>query len=497
MHERPRIAEDINRLARSSGLCLCCHVTAQSRHPHLTGGPVTKSLYLSIVLPAASTALSAQTYTVIHHFGSQAGEPSAGQAETVAQSRGGALFATSPNPDGSSAAFRIWPGGQVQVLHQFGPNKLGYNDAVSGLTLATDGQFYGTTQQGGTYSVGSVFRITQDGDITTLYDFSPGSGSAIYPEYPFSAPIQSIEGDFYGNTGGGSNYASVYRITKSGDFTLLHTFTNGQGRAPYGPLVQGTDDYFYGTMNAGGPTDHGTIFRISSTGDFKVLVNFDGTNGGGPMSGLIQASDGNFYGVTFNGGPQDTGTLFRMTPLGTVTVLHTFTNGSEGAWPGNGLVQATDGYLYGTTTGRGKYGNGVLFRATLAGDLTVLHNFITSSGIQASSALIQHTNGKLYGFAAGGGKFGEGVAYSVDIGMPPFVTFLPTYGRAGALVQILGEGFTAASQVFFNGTPAASPVVVYPTYLRVIVPSGATSGPITVTTSTGTLTSNKVFLVHQ
>jgi uncharacterized repeat protein (TIGR03803 family) len=223
-------------------------------------------------------------------------------------------------------------------------------------------------------------------------------------------------------------------------------------------------------------------------------VNFIGTYGGGSFSGLIQASDGNFYGVTFNGGPEDTGALFRMTPSGTITVLHTFTNGSEGAWPG-GLIQATDGFLYGTTTGRAKYGNGALFRATLAGNPTVLHNFINSSGIQPSS-LIQHTNGMLYGFAAGGGKYGEGVAYSVDIGARPFVSYLPTYGRAGALVQILGQGFTSSSQVSFNGKLAASPVVVYPTYLRVMVPSGATTGPITVTTDNGTLTSNKVFIVH-
>jgi hypothetical protein len=96
----------------------------------------------------------------------------------------------------------------------------------------------------------------------------------------------------------------------------------------------------------------------------------------------------------------------------------------------------------------------------------------------------------------GVGNGGDGTFYSLDLGLPPFVRYLPTYGRAGALVQILGQGFTSGSQVFFNGTPAASPVVVYPTYLRVIVPSGATTGPITVTTDNGTLTSNKVFIVH-
>jgi uncharacterized repeat protein (TIGR03803 family) len=159
-------------------------------------------------------------------------------------------------------------------------------------------------------------------------------------------------------------------------------------------------------------------------------------------------------------------------------------------------VQASDGNLYGTTAFGGKYGGGVLFRATLTGAVTALHDFASATGVRTYSALLQHTNGRLCGATFQGGKFGGGVFYCLDAGLPPFVTYLPTYGRAGALVQILGQGFTSGSRVLFNGKQAASPVVVYPTYLRVIVPSGATTGPITVTTSTGALTSNKVFIIH-
>jgi hypothetical protein len=154
------------------------------------------------------------------------------------------------------------------------------------------------------------------------------------------------------------------------------------------------------------------------------------------------------------------------------------------------LVQASDGNLYGVSGTPG-----VLFRSTLAGNLTVIHHFVAASGTIPKS-LIQHTNGKLYGDTYLGGKSGDGVFYGLDAGLPPFVSYLPTYGRIGALVQILGQGFTAGSKVSFNGTPATSPVVVYPTYLRVEVPLGATTGPITVTTANGTLTSNKVFIIH-
>ena len=109
--------------------------------------------------------------------------------------------------------------------------------------------------------------------------------------------------------------------------------------------------------------------------------------------------------------------------------------------------------------------------------------------------MFQHTNGKLYGSTYFGGKFNQGVFYSLDAGLPPFVTYLPTYGRAGGVVQILGQGFTNTSQVFFNGTPASFNLV-YPTFIKATVPDGATTGPITVTTTNGTLTSNKVFIVH-
>ena len=335
-------------------------------------------------------------------------------------------------------------------------------------------------------ALGTIFKMSQDGSVTTLHDFTGGSDG----EYPATAPIQSVKGDFYGTTEG-----TVYRITKYGRFTLLHAFTGSDGTLPNTQLVQGTDYYFYGTTVQGGQSGFGTIFRVSSSGDFKVLVNFNGTNGTIPFSGLIQANDGNFYGVTFIGGSSYVGVLFRMRADGTFTVLHNFTGGSDGAHPVGGLVQASDGNLYGTNTTGGKNGHGVLFRATLAGDVVPLHNFALASGTNPQCALLQHTNGILYGDTYDGGKFGQGVFYSFDAGLPPFVSYLSTYGRPGALVQILGQGFTDASEVFFNGTPATYKLV-YPTYIRATVPDSATTGPITVTTTNGTLTSNKVFIVH-
>jgi uncharacterized repeat protein (TIGR03803 family) len=437
---------------------------------------------------------------VLHAFEDGGGDPSGPVFRgTIAEGRGGAMLTTSTNQltDHVGKAFRIWPDATLQVRHEFD----GGGEPDSGLVLAVDGQFYGTTATGGALKLGTVFKMDEDGNVTTLHEFQGGSEG----KFPVAAPIQSVEGDFYGDTvgsyfrGGELNYGSVYRITKYGDFTLLHSFNGSDGAYPQGPLLQGTDFYFYGTTAKGGTHDLGTVFRVSSTGDFKVLVNFDLTNGQLPSAELIQATDGNFYGVTSGGGSANAGVIFRMTTDGALTVLYNFTGGKDGGAP-VGLIQASDGNLYGTSlSGGNHFEGGTLFRAKLIGpSLTVspLHVFESKTGSFAYGALLQHTNGIIYGDTFSGGGFGKGVFYSLDADLPPFVTYLPTYGRAGALVQILGQGFTSDSQVSFNGTPATF-TLVYSTYIRATVPDGATTGPITVTTSDGTLTSNKVFVVHE
>ena len=188
-----------------------------------------------------------------------------------------------------------------------------------------------------------------------------------------------------------------------------------------------------------------------------------------------------------------------MTPDYAVSVLHNFDGTSEGGYGAGNLVQATDGNVYGANQGGGGdnsvSGSGVLFRITTEGGFTVVHYLTSSTGSLPQSALMQHTNGLLYGMTAGGGSAGGGTFYSLNVGLQPFVTYLSSYGRVGTTVQILGEGFTADSTVSFNGTTATYKLV-YPTYIRAIVPDGATSGPITVTTANGTLTSNKLFIVH-
>lgn len=442
------------------------------------------------LIGALGTTIHAQSYKVLDNFTSyRPGEP----WEIIAQSRGGYLLSTAPDDERGvhGVAFRLTTSGIRTVLHEFATAADG-TSPIGGVTLGKDGRFYGTTESGGVYDFGTIFQMNPDGIVRTLHDFGGGADGSL----PESPPILGLDGDFYGVTSGSGDNGTLYRITSDGGFTSLHAFTGTDGAKPLGPLVEADNYWFYGTTSSGGTNNDGTIFRISPSGAFEVLFSFDGTHGASPEAGLIQANDGNFYGVTPSGGSIGLGwgVVYKMTATHQVTVLHDFTNGSDGGAPVGKLVQATDGYLYGTTVGGGANGTGVLFRISTTGEFMVLHDFENSTGVYPL-ALIQHTNGFLYGITKDGGSAVDGVFYRFDVGTAPFVTYLPSYGRVGMTVQILGQHFTSDSEVFFNGVQAQV-TELEPTYMKVVVPDGATSGFITVTTARGTLKSDKIFVVR-
>lgn len=450
---------------------------------------------LLALLGMVALNLHAQTYRVMSYFdGTLTAPPPPG---ILAQSRGGYLVTTTNDEESTPAgdAFRVTTSGALTVLHHFGFTEPGR--PYGGLTLGRDGLFYGTTFYGGASSNGSIFTMTADGTITTLHVF--GDGPALHPTAP---PVQSLYGDFYGTTFGdgtnedpSSNPGSIYKIDSLGNYTLLHALSLEDGTNPLAPLVQSAANYwFYGTAQRGGANGDGTIFRINSTGVYQVVHNFTGSDGATPTF-LIQASDGNFYGTASAGGADNMGVIFKMTPSNVVSVLHSFT-GTDGR-EARSLLEGSDGYLYGCTGGGGTDDEGVLFRISTSGaHFAVLHNFHLASGIQPVT-LMQHTNGFFYGDTTRGGKsFEYGVLFRLDMGLPPFVTYLNTYGRVGMTVDLLGDGFTASSQVKFNGVAATQISDVGNTFLKVVVPPGATTGPITVTTTKGTLTSNKPFIVR-
>lgn len=192
--------------------------------------------------------------------------------------------------------------------------------------------------------------------------------------------------------------------------------------------------------------------------------------------------------------------MFKITPKGTLTTLHTFV-GADGANPAAALVQATNGSFYGTTTNGGANGDGVVFKVTRSGSLTTLHSFCAQTGCADGehpyAGLIQATDGSLYGTTPGGGTNNDGTVFRLSVGLGPFVETRPSSGKVGAAVIILGTDLKGATSVRFNGTAVKKFTVVLKSEIKTTMPPGATSGFVTVTTPKGTLKSNAVFRVEK
>ena len=160
-------------------------------------------------------------------------------------------------------------------------------------------------------------------------------------------------------------------------------------------------------------------------------------------------------------------------------------------------MQATDGNLYGTAQIGGQFDDGILFKVKTSGSFTLLYSFDGTTTGSSPGALTQHTNGLLYGTAFSGGASNAGTAFSFNARLSPFITFVTPAGRLGQTAQILGQGLTGATSVTFNGVAATSFTVVNDTYMTAVVPSGATTGKVVVTTPSGPLTSNVNFRIIQ
>lgn len=436
-----------------------------------------KTLLACLLLFGFAVGVSATpTYTVLHDFDCST-EGCSPYYSVLAQGRDGNLYgtATSGGTYGFGTVFKVTPAGTVTTLYNFdGTTGSTPND---GLTLGTDGKFYGTTNKGGTFGLGTIFRITPTGTLTVLHHFGSVAGDGYNP---FAPPIQGIDGNFYGMT----IFGFAYKISASGVYKLISGATYGT----YSPLIQASDGNFYGTSYLGN-----RVFKMTKAGKVTALYRFDGNHGSEPYGPLVQGTDGDLYGTTMFSGTSSGGVVFKLTLKGAITVLMNFD--SSYYQPTAGLVAATDGNFYGATRYGGTSGNSALFKTATTGVTTVENSFDGTHGSQAFATPMQHTNGKIYGLTHAGGVNNSGVIYSLDEGLAPFISMTSAAAKVGVIVGILGQGFTGASAVSFGGTAATTVTVISDTYMTAKVPVGALTGNVTVTTPSGTLTSNRFFRV--
>ena len=412
-------------------------------------------------------------FATLHGFSGSDGENPDGE---LLQGTDGRLYGTAylGGPGGYGTVFRLdTGGGAFTTLHGFsGSDGAGM---VAGVIEGADGNLYGTTYGGGSNEHGTLFKIDPSGTLfETLHHFdrfetfggiggviqtadgnlvlntipakirlwrifkldTSGSVLSALPgletENPGAGLIEGTDGTLYGTTtvGGGAAPGNpfkgrLYKIDT--DFTALptlYTFLDLGGEAPQAGVIQGTDGNLYGTTSQGGDDGLGTIYRIDPTGqNLATLHSFHGVDGANPLAALVQASDGGLYGTTRAGGTSDNGTIFKIEMDGTgFTTLHSFA-GSDGAEPVAGLIQGSDGFLYGDTQ-KGGGGRGTIFKIDTEGAaLVTLHSFgDPTGGENPTGVLVQAPDGNLYGTTAFGGAHGFGTIFRIDINGNSFVT---------------------------------------------------------------------------
>jgi uncharacterized repeat protein (TIGR03803 family) len=332
----------------------------------------------------------------------------------------------SAGPAGGGNLFRITKDGSYYSPDLvFGPvldlDWLGYTP-VGGILLASDGELYGTTSDGGAYNQGTVFSTRRDGIYhAILWHFQRAD---LNGNMPLAALMQASDGRLYGttSTGGQHHLGTVFSVNPDGsDFQVLrHTTTspNSNGIHPKAPMIEGTDGRLYGTtvgVRSSGRYFGGSIYCMNKDGTgYSVLRLFAGApaDGESPESALVPFEDGRLFGTTRTGGAYTNGTIFALSSDGSgYAQLRSF-NGTNGAEP-NGLTKGSDGILYGTTRGGGNVGLGTVFRIhTNATGHTILRHFGTGStdAQHPNTSLLEGSDGVLYGTAA---QIGNNVAGAI------------------------------------------------------------------------------------
>lgn len=442
--------------------------------------------------PLATWAQSSGMVETLYSFPTGSANGSPGYV-SPSQGRDGAYYGTGQGAPGTGGVvFRLPSAGPEKAIYTFGVGTTTGEAPLFGVTLANDAKLYGVAS-GGQFGFGVLYRVGIGGKYEVVHQFS-GAADGANPLFP---PTATSDGALYGVTQGVGGASTVYRYRTTGTFETIYSFSSDYGQYASSPLAEALDGTLFGCAERGGNRDLGTVFQITKSGAPLWRYQFNGGADGYQPQGLLAVDlSGNIFGATSAGGAGLLGTAFKVDASRSFSTLYTFVGLRNGGAPTGGLVLGTDGSLYGSLYGGGPAGSGSLFKLSNSGVFELLYTF-GGGGSGPHLSPLQATNGKFYGTTSAGGKNGAGTIYSLDVGLAPFVALPQPRGRVGTTAQILGQGFIGTSGVTFNGVAATSFTVVSDTYMTAIVPTGATTGSVVVTTPTGTLTSNKVFTVNQ
>jgi uncharacterized repeat protein (TIGR03803 family) len=311
--------------------------------------------------------------------------------------------------------------GTFTLLHSFKGSPDSGANPYAGLVRDTEGNFYSTTYRGGTSNFGTVFKLDSAGAETDLYSFSGGKDGG----YPYSGLVRDAAGDLYGTTnyGGSSREGTVFKVDTSRGETVLYSFgsCDTDGCAPWGGVVLDQAGNLYGTTIEGDGADgRGTVFKLDAGGSETLLHKFVGypSDGAYPFyTNVLMDAKGNLYGITEQGGASNEGMVYKLSATGKLTVLHNFTGGKkDGCYPNGTPAMDKNGNLYGTTEQCGSSRRGIVWKVSPKGAETVLHNFAgaTKDGAGPRAGVIMDTKGNLYGNTYGGGASGLGTVYELN-----------------------------------------------------------------------------------
>ncbi|HMC29025.1 MAG TPA: choice-of-anchor tandem repeat GloVer-containing protein, partial [Verrucomicrobiae bacterium] len=356
-------------------------------------------------------------YRVLNAF-SLAGTNGYSPKGRVVDGSDGALYGTSAfgGSQGAGTVFRLsFDGSALAILHSF----LGTDGRFPlEIVEASDGSLYGVAADGGSHDEGTIFKVAKDGsNFKVLHNFgdTPNDAASLY-----AGVVEGSDGALYGASyeGGFTFMGTIFRITKDGaDYRILRSFSEEDGDCPYAGLANGSGGTLYGATPEGGDREDGTLFRINNDGsDYTVVHNFAFVRGDGsrPRGDLVEATDGALYGTTVLGGSHEWGTVFKMNKDASgYAVLVNFSGFGDGQNPQGRLLEASDGQLYGTTAGGGSNGGGIVFKVKKDGtDFSKLYEFTGYAVWNRFPGLVEGSDGALYGTAGfDGANYPQGTVY--------------------------------------------------------------------------------------